>query len=1561
MSEVKKEIYKKLSYREHVRLRSSMYLGTTSLILQDCLIVYDEGDILILKEDLTYPPALYKICDEIIVNAIDHITRTKTYKGSNKCNNIKCNFNKLTGEFSVFNDGTGIEVLKYENEDYYIPELLFSKEMSGSNFDENTDSIIGGLNGSGSKLTNIMSEYFIIETIDSINKKSYYQKFEDGNLVINKPIIKPCKSKPMTKITFKPEYELFYKETGYTMELGDLLDKIIKTRMYYASIFCKNSNIFYNDTKITINKLEQFAKLLIPDKTKLISTTLTSKTDEYVWDIVLGIDNEYNDISVINGIIAKGGTHFKYIQKLIKDNLKAKLEKLMKGKNKINTTVLTDNLVIMMTGNIENCDWQSQSKNQLNVNINQFKNYKFEDNIYTKIWSKLKDQLSELYLNSELKDLDKTNGKKKKRIESEKLDDAEYAGTSQGHKCKLFLTEGDSAKTYAITGLGSPGLGKEYYGVFPLKGKCISECTYVPLWNGNIKFAKDIQIGDIIIGDDGNKREVLTLFKGNGKMYEINQTLGNSYKVNGDHILTLCMPEHKSIYWLKDHKTWRTLYWDKTVNNIKIKEMNTFIKVECNECKLLMKNQSLKRHYKRKHKDIQFEKSKSIINMDDPKIIQAYKNLQEFLLNIDDNNIIDINIQDYLKSTKLVQLKLKGIRGQCINWEEKEVLLDPYVLGLWLGDGAKSGYSYACDGENDYQIIDYLNEWGLKNNAKLKQSGNYSYNFSSITNFRKMGEAPLKKLLSNYGLINNKHIPREYLINSKNIRLKILAGIIDSDGYICIDGTIEISQTTKHKQLVDDIVYMSRSLGFYTHIKQKITNYKYKKTGKYAEAYIIKISGDVENIPTLLPRKKPKSTRKYNNRLSTGSIKIKSIIDCNYVGIGIDGNNRFLINDFTVTHNCLNVRGESAAKINSNAEITELKKIIGLKHNHKYESLNELRYGGIICLTDQDLDGYHIKSLIINMIHAFWPELIELGFICSFATPIIKMTKNKNTMIFYTLSEYNEWCKNNSTSGWNVEYFKGLGTSEDVDILKNFENFDNKLITYTSDINIDKSINLGFNKKLADDRKEWLLNYDKDNIIKQVEKQVDVTDVINKELIHFSHYDVHRSIPNIMDGFKPSQRKIIYAALNFIKDNTIKQKVSNFAGRCIEKTDYHHGNVSMEGTIINMGQNYIGSNNCNLLLPKGQFGSRLENGKDAASSRYIFTNYSEITSKLIKKEDNKLLKYVDSDGTIVEPEYYMPVLPIILINGSIGIGTGFSTTIHPHKVEDISNYILNKLNNKRIKKFKPWYRNFQGTITEVSKNKYDITGNYDFFDDKKMIIISEIPTGKNSLSTKKYHLFLESLIINKSVTNKLILQNQCLDDVKDKGTKKRISFELYFKSDEYRKVKLLTETELLNKFKLVNTISESNMHLFNKDNIITKYKTIYEIIDYFIEVRLEYYVMRKELMIKSLELDLLVLLNKVRFIKGIIDKTIKIMNIKKGKVYLQLEQMRFYKYKDNYDYLINMSIGTLTYERVIKLEDEYKNKEAELGILRNTEVKELWINDINDVLIENKRYNNTEL
>jgi DNA topoisomerase-2 len=375
----------------------------------------------------------------------------------------------------------------------------------------------------------------------------------------------------------------------------------------------------------------------------------------------------------------------------------------------------------------------------------------------------------------------------------------------------------------------------------------------------------------------------------------------------------------------------------------------------------------------------------------------------------------------------------------------------------------------------------------------------------------------------------------------------------------------------------------------------------------------------------------------------------------------IQGHDRYGV--FPLRGKVLNVREASVDQISKNAEITQLKQILGLQHKKVYENTKDLRYGHIMIMTDQDHDGSHIKGLLINFFDAQFPSLLKIpGFLIEFITPIVKVFKGdpknpKKVISFFTMPEYEYWKENNTESGWNHKYYKGLGTSGDEESAEYFMDLD-KHMKYFHTMGDDgkKLIELAFSKSKADERKEWLRSYQPGTYMDYTVEKISYPDFVNKELILFSIADCARSIPSVVDGLKPGQRKIMYGSF---KRNLKKEiKVAQLAGYISEHTGYHHGEVSLQSTITAMAQCFAGANNVNLLFPSGNFGSRLQGGKDAASARYIFTSLSGFARKVISPADDRLLTYNNEDGLQIEPQWYIPVLPMILVNGSEGIGTG---------------------------------------------------------------------------------------------------------------------------------------------------------------------------------------------------------------------------------------------------------------------------------------------------------------
>ncbi len=498
---------------------------------------------------------------------------------------------------------------------------------------------------------------------------------------------------------------------------------------------------------------------------------------------------------------------------------------------------------------------------------------------------------------------------------------------------------------------------------------------------------------------------------------------------------------------------------------------------------------------------------------------------------------------------------------------------------------------------------------------------------------------------------------------------------------------------------------------------------------------------------------------------------------------------------FPLKGKLLNVREATASQLVNNEEIKNIKKIMGLKQNMVYNDVSKLRYGGIVVLTDQDVDGYHIKGLIMNFIQYFWPSLANIpGFIQSISTPIVKAWKNtdkkkKKPKIFYTETAYEQWKKSlgDNIKKWNSKYYKGLGTSTPEEAMELFQDFEDRLIDYywsnngaannptsKKDISYKDSkcydaMNLAFSGKEADKRKIWLGEYNRENIIENSERNVSYHDFVHKELIHFSYYNNERSIPSICDGLKPSQRKIIYVA--FYKKIFKKEiKVSQFSASVAEISSYHHGEKSLQDAIVNMAQNFIGSNNINLLVPKGAFGTRRQGGKNSASPRYINTMLNELTPLIFNKDDEYVYKYVNDDGHMVEPITYAPIIPMVLVNGTHGIGTGWSTHVPCYNPLDIINNIRRMINNKEPEEYYPWYYGFTGKIIKLNNTTYRSIGKYKIMS-RDTIKISEIPIG---VWTEDYFSFLNTL----REDNKKYTKNKIIRDWTHKCSNKKININI---------------------------------------------------------------------------------------------------------------------------------------------------------------------------------------
>ena len=426
-------------------------------------------------------------------------------------------------------------------------------------------------------------------------------------------------------------------------------------------------------------------------------------------------------------------------------------------------------------------------------------------------------------------------------------------------------------------------------------------------------------------------------------------------------------------------------------------------------------------------------------------------------------------------------------------------------------------------------------------------------------------------------------------------------------------------------------------------------------------------------------------------------------------GLGVVGRDYYGV--FPLKGKLLNVREASHQQIMKNEEIQNISKILGLTFGKVYTDLKDLRYGHLMIMTDQDHDGSHIKGLLINFLHHFWPSLLQMkGFLQQFITPIVKCSKGKKEISFYTIPEYNNWREENADiKTWKIKYYKGLGTSTSAEAKEYFSNLQTHEIDFRWDERANDMIDMAFAKKRVEDRKLWLLKMEAGVHIDYKVADISYDDFINHELILFSNADNERSIPNFMDGLKPSQRKVLFCC--FKRNLRQEIKVAQLAGYISEHSAYHHGEASLTQTIIGMAQNFIGSNNINLLSPCGQFGTRLMGGKDAASPRYVFTKLEAITRCIFHPNDDPLLDYLDDDGQSIEPLYYVPIIPMALVNGSEGIGTGWSSSVPTYNPRQIIDNLKKMIAGEEPEKMIPWFRGFDGEVTEkAGTNNFTVSG-----------------------------------------------------------------------------------------------------------------------------------------------------------------------------------------------------------------------------------------------------------
>lgn len=564
----------------------------------------------------------------------------------------------------------------------------------------------------------------------------------------------------------------------------------------------------------------------------------------------------------------------------------------------------------------------------------------------------------------------------------------------------------------------------------------------------------------------------------------------------------------------------------------------------------------------------------------------------------------------------------------------------------------------------------------------------------------------------------------------------------------------------------------------------------------------------------------------------------------------------------------LNVRNATDKQIDDNDEIAMIKEAMGLKSGEVYENANSLRYAKVVVMGDQDDDGVHIRALVLNIFHFMWPSLLKVrGFMNFFVSPLITATRGKNMREFYNNADFQRAWDAGELRGCAVAYYKGLGSSTPQEAKSYFSRLNVLIKSFEYDG--DEPFDVALNDKQVDRRKDIILSGEEPEMSYTYESKSAYTSrFLLKELPVFWLASVERAIPSVIDGMKPVQQKVLYTMM---RNKSFKGQVSTLGGFVKQLTHYGHGEAAMEETIVGMAQTVPGNNNINLLEPIGQYGTVIKGGKDAAAGRYVKTAITPYVTALFPESDMPVLRYRHEDGDQVEPQYFVPLIPMALVNSNSGIAVGFSTqfpSFHPLHLID---YLLSILDGKPTPELTPWYRGFRGRITK-SSNGWTTHATYTEDAKSNTIQFTEFPVRvwavRVTTALSKHGVLYKSMCTDTNVN--IIIKDQ-----------NRASLETLLKRS---KVPLFEDTK---------ECCTTNMVFHDANGHIRKYDTIQDIIAEFYRVRLATYDASRANRLENLRVDLAIALEKIRFIQGIVSGEIRYINEPEEVVERSLADFKF--------------------------------------------------------------------
>lgn len=1588
--------YDKKTDLEHILARPDTFVGGTDKTEKEYWI-YDDDTERMKLEKLKITPAAFKVVDEILVNARDHSIRDPSVT------KIMVNIDKDTSSISVYNNGNGIPIRQHSKfNNKYIPEMLFGDFRTSENYDDEQQKIVGGRNGYGAKCTNAFSKYFEVETVDAQLNKKWKQVFKDNMHDIGQPKITPYSKAPFTRISFILDFARFGMDG-----MEDDFIKLVKRRVYdLAGCTHERVNIYINGERIKTKTFAKYIDLFIGNqregkrvyfelensmkKPEDLAADKWSAIKDIKWEVGVTSSNDgFKHNSFVNGIsTAIGGKHVNYIRDALARKLKAKI---LKAKKNISVTsqYIKDQLWIFVNATVVNPAFSSQTKEELTTEPRKFSfECSIPDNIVDQIEKKfsISQRVIRLAEFKESQNLSKTDGKKTRSVRGiAKLIDADQAGKKESDKCTLIITEGDSAKTFAASGLEV--IGKKYYGVFPIKGKFLN--VKQASVNQLLKNEEYNNLKRIIGLKEGEKYKDTSKLRYGSIMFLTDQDL------DGFHIKALlcnliremwpsllnipgflkCFitplvvakrgDQRQEFFNEQEFEVWKDSLPEDDLKHWKIgyfKGLGTSTPAEARGY-FRAKDRYTRRYYCQNYDKVlelfdfafskdHVQKRKDWLRAYDHSSVVDYSKPRISFEELITKELIHFTNYDTRRSICNILDGLK-ISQRKILWVCKKINLYNALKKVDQVAGQvseKSGYHHGEDSLKK-AIVNMAQVFSGSNSINLFcPKGQYGCLDPNTEIMMWSGKTKKAKNIKVGDILVGDD-------GSKRTVLRTVNGV--DEMYDVIQGrgnTYRVNKShiltlcfNKHKKIYWKKNSCRWTMDYWNHDLGKISSKSISTTESTLNSHF--------NASLLSKEDAYKLMVKFANEISDNDIVDITVSDY----LSLPKTVKRELRGF-ISNNCINWdhvdtpidpyilgmwigdgrsdgRGFTSADAELVKEWVKWCDSIGLEVTHYKNAPN--------------LEGYQYGFRRRETVHNNRNRsIIAVGHKDhSSSTCIGCQTSDK-------IHPVCDWVFNDKTDTPNDKYDSHTKHGQRrndmnpfVNMIKKLKLFNNKHIPHNYIIN-DEETRLQLLAGIIDTdgclKKNKYMSYfeitqcqERSHIIN------DIQFIANSLGFRTSTHEVTKQSPS---GKTFVQKCVLISGYNVyriptkLKRKQAKKPLKYINSFCTKIELKSAGKGKFVGWQVDKNERFL----------LGDFtvthNSRLKNGKDAASTRYINTKLNSIAKTIYPPEDDPLLEYnEDDDGKQIEPRYYVPIIPMVLANGCEGIGTGYSSSITLFHPKEIINNVRNLIKGKKLTEMIPWFQGFKGTVKKLKSNQYKVTGTYNRLNNTT-ISVTELPVGsKGCKSFEDYKAFLEESIIVKNEKDPKKKRKQFIKDYNDPViSDMNCQFDIEFPTKQVVD-KLIKSKTLENKLKLEQTISTTNMYGFDDKESIQKFTSVNDLFKYFFKIRKEYYEKRKVYMIEQLEKLIKELGEKVRFLSLIISEELPVKQITqwKDKQFDEyLEQQQFMRMNGEFNYLTGLSIKKLNQEQMEKLEKQLAEKVTELEKLKGLSIEVWWLKEL---------------